>query len=51
MQIIDFSGGAASRENCQTLITCEGDVADIKCPASMNIYIIDGFYGRKDRNV
>jgi len=40
-----------NRRMCdQTLITCEHNVANITCPDSMSIFIINGFYGRTDRD-
>jgi len=38
-------------ENYQSVITCEGNVSTFSCPDSMCIYLIDGFYGRKNGNV
>jgi len=38
-------------KNVQTQITCEGDVANIRCPDSMSISIVDAFFGRTDKEV
>jgi len=39
------------RKNIHKLITCEGNFTNITCPDSKSIFIIDGFYGRKTREV
>jgi len=51
-KLIHFANilGAPACENYETQITCEDDVAHITCPDSMSIFIIDAFYGRKDRD-
>jgi len=36
---------------CETLIICENNVTNITCPDSMSIFIIDGFYGRRNGDV
>jgi len=34
----------------QTEIKCEKTLANITCPDSMSVFIIEGYYGRKDGN-
>jgi len=47
----DVSGEPLPCDIYHTKITCEGGVAIINCSESMSIFIIDGFYGRKEKDV
>jgi len=38
-------------ENYLNVIRCEGGIANFNCPDSMSVFIVDGFYGRKSRDV